>query len=199
MALAPRLALRLGPGLPRPRAVRRAPPATLAGLASGVASRSIACGRPARQARAADFHVVTTHRCFEGTLFRCQESASFSVYVPDTPGQRTTLPYPEACEEFPVLLFLSDGSEDALRGNILEHCSASGLILVCPESSFEVMELLDLVGRRFPCSQARSLMGHGLGGSTALALAAESWCSVSVVAPQLSESEAGQQSEWRFM
>ena len=46
-----------------------------------------------------------------------------------------------------MLLFLSDSSDDMVLGNIkiLEHCSACGLILVCPERSLELIKLLSHV------------------------------------------------------
>jgi len=52
---------------------------------------------------------------------------------------QTTLPYPRDCEEFPVLLFLSDeGCSDIevlMQGGLLEHCAACGLILVSADTS----------------------------------------------------------------
>lgn len=119
--------------------------ATLAGLSgSGLQVRNLV-SRMARakaskaKSRSQDLNVSKCHRCFEGTVFRCNHysealglDACFSVYVPDAPRMQTTLPYPRDCEEFPVLLFLSDeGCSDIevlMQGGLLEHCAACGLI-----------------------------------------------------------------------
>ena len=126
--------------------------ATLAGLSgSGLQVRNLV-SRMARakaskaKSRSQDLNVSKCHRCFEGTVFRCNHysealglDACFSVYVPDAPRMQTTLPYPRDCEEFPVLLFLSDeGCSDIevlMQGGLLEHCAACGLILVSADTS----------------------------------------------------------------
>ena len=124
--------------------------------------RSLASSRMAkskaskRNLRPKDLEILKCHRCFEGTVFRCTHrsaalglDACFSVYVPDAPRIHTTLPYPRDCEEFPVLLFLSDeGCNDIdilMQGNVLQHCSDCGLILVsadtCPRAETEVVSV----------------------------------------------------------
>ena len=129
----------------------------LSGL-SGLFPRSLASSRMAKskaskqKSRSKDLKVLESHRCFEGTVFRCRHhseilgvDARFSVYVPDAPRIQTTLPYPHDCEEFPVLLFLSDEGctdlEILTQGNLLQHCSDCGLILVsadtCPRPEAE--------------------------------------------------------------
>lgn len=118
-----------------------------------------------RSLRSKDLEILKCHRCFEGTVFRCTHrsvalglDACFSVYVPDAPRIHTTLPYPRDCEEFPVLLFLSDeGCNDIdilMQGNVLQHCSDCGLILVsadtCPrEAETEGAEGVSVCGASY--------------------------------------------------
>ena len=124
------------------------------GLALATWARRIACSRMAKakdakqdQRQSDPLQVLACHRCFEGTVFRCNHQsealggldALFSVFVPDAPRMHMTLPYPDTCDEFPVLLFLSDmGCNDLQvlqQGNVLQHCSDCGLILVSPDTS----------------------------------------------------------------
>lgn len=185
------------------------------------------------KSRSKDLKISKCHRAFEGTVFRCSHyseslglDARFSVYVPDAPGIQTTLPYPRDCEEFPVLLFLSDeGCSDLeilMQGNVLQHCSDCGLILVsadttprteadsvinpsyyvnatlkpwdkhCRMLDYLECDLLDIVHDNFPtCGhEAVSVMGHGMGGTSALTMAFRNaagvpFRSVSALAPLL--------------
>eukprot|EP00438_Fugacium_kawagutii_P013774 Skav232251 [mRNA] locus=scaffold273:113267:115303:- [translate_table: standard] len=186
------------------------------------------------KSRSNDLKISKCHRAFEGTVFRCNHyseslglDARFSVYVPDAPGIQTTLPYPHGCEELPVLLFLSDAGcsdlEILMQGNVLQHCSDCGLILVsadttprseadrsiinpsyyvnatlspwdkhCRMLDYLERDLLDIVHDNFPtCGHdAVSIMGHGIGGTSALTMAFRNeagvpFRSVSALAPLL--------------
>ena len=111
------------------------------------ASRARIAQSRARSPKSTDLWISKCHRCFEGTVFRCNHystalgglDARFSVYVPDANRMQMTLPYPEDTEEFPVVLFLSDmGCSDLevlKQGNALEHCASCGLILVAADTS----------------------------------------------------------------
>ena len=100
-----------------------------------------------KQKREASLQVKQQHRCFEGTLFECSYrskalgdlDSSFSVYVPDAPCIQRSLPYPEDCEEFPVLLYLSEmGCSDrevAKQSSALEHSAACGVIFLSAYTS----------------------------------------------------------------
>ena len=103
---------------------------------------------PRQAGRKGDSLRVQQHRrCFEGTLFQCSYrskalgglASPFSVYVPDAPRMQTSLPYPEDCEEFPVVLYLSDMGCSHLdvmqQTTALEHSSACGLIFLAADTS----------------------------------------------------------------
>jgi len=86
-------------------------------------------------------------RCFEGTLFHCSYRSqalgglrsSFSVYIPDAPRMQMVLPYPDDCEEFPVVMYLSDMGcshmEVVKESTALEHSAACGLIFLAADTS----------------------------------------------------------------
>ncbi|CAK9057842.1 unnamed protein product [Durusdinium trenchii] len=127
---------------------------SFSGVAISTWARHFACSRMAKtrdskqsRSQSNSLQVSACHRSFEGTVFRCTHrsealgglDAHFSVYVPDAPQMHMTLPYPKKCDDFPVLLFLSDmGCSDLdvlQQGNVLEHCSSCGLILVSADTS----------------------------------------------------------------